>query len=213
MIKVQNLNFRYGKNIILNNISFTVPDNSCVGILGANGSGKTTLLSILSGSRKCQTGSVLYSDNTRIGYVPQENPLIPDLTVKDNLLLWYKGNIKSFKEELNNPDLKILGIDGFLTKEVRHLSGGMKKKASIAIAIINHSNLLIMDEPSAALDLPSKAEIISYLSSYKKQHGSIILATHDESELDVCDILYTIKNGEISVIDKGIRGSELISKL
>ena len=75
------------------------------------------------------------------------------------------------------------------------MSGGMKKRLSIGCAVANHPRLLILDEPSAALDLICKQSIQSYLRAYKRNGGMILLATHDEEELKLCDKWYILKNG------------------
>lgn len=102
MIEIKNINKNYGSAIILKDVCLSVNSGQCVGIVGANGSGKTTLLSIISGLLSCDTGSILVdgkviSDSPKhiakyISYVPQENPLIDELTAFDNLRLWYGGN-------------------------------------------------------------------------------------------------------------------------
>lgn len=135
MIEVKNISKRY-RNTVLDDISFTAEKGQCIGIIGANGCGKTTLLSIMAGVNKAQSGKIYYNNELAdrksvfkkyIAYVPQENPLIDELTTKDNLLLWLGSNRK-IKDGFENGVLKDLGIDEFLNKQVNELSGGMKKK-------------------------------------------------------------------------------------
>ncbi len=98
-----------------------------------------------------------------VAYVPQENPLIPELTVKDNLSLWYReaqGACGRIWRTARRPGL---GIGGMLRMTAGKLSGGMKKRLSIACALSNHAPFLVMDEPGAALDLECKEDIRSYL--------------------------------------------------
>lgn len=213
MVKIKNINFSYKNNQILNDVSFEVPTGKCVGIIGSNGCGKSTLLSIVAGSRKANSGEIEFSEGTKVGYVPQDNPLLPDLTAYDNLLLWYKGSAKELKEELKTDLISMLGIDAFLKKPVKKLSGGMKKRLSLAIALINKPTFLIMDEPSAALDLPCKQDMQGYLKEYLATGGSVLITTHDEEEMDLCSALYVVKKGEIINIDRTLRGKELTAKL
>lgn len=223
MISISDLTFYYKKKLILDRLSLTVKKGKCAGIAGVNGSGKSTLLAILAGALKPASGAILYDTKnalqhhkifTRyVGYVPQENPLIQELTVKDNLLLWYAGSSYSLTEELQNGLLPLLGISDFLTFPVSKLSGGMKKRVSIAIALASHPPVLILDEPSAALDLACKRDIRSYLKAYRQQGGTLLLTTHEESELDLCDTLHVLKQGRLCPIPTTLRGNQLLKEL
>lgn len=203
MIEIRQIQKRYKKKTVLTEVNFTVQEGNCVGILGGNGSGKSTLLSILAGVQKADNGSFLWEGtdlfrNPKIrekilGYVPQGNPLMEELTAWDNLRLWYgKGDLK---QELDGGVLDMLGIPDFLKIPVKQMSGGMKKRLSIGCSVANHPRILLLDEPSAALDLVCKERISNYLKDFKAQGGSIILATHDVPELELCDAWYILKNG------------------
>ena len=95
---------------------------------------------------------VIFEDHP-VAYVPQENPLVEELSVRDNLLLWYKGDRKKMEKDLADGPAAILGISQMLKKTAGQLSGGMKKRLSIACSLALGSRYLIMDEPGAALDL------------------------------------------------------------
>lgn len=203
MIEIKQIQKKYKKKAVLTDINLDVQEGSCVGILGGNGSGKSTLLSILAGVQKADNGSFLWGGadlfkNEKIreeilGYVPQGNPLMEELTAWDNLRLWYEKD--ELKKELDGGVLDMLGIPDFLKVSVRKMSGGMKKRLSIGCSVANHPKLLLLDEPSAALDLICKERIGNYLKDFKAQGGSIILATHDVQEIELCDIWYILKNG------------------
>lgn len=223
MLTVENLNFSYKKKTVLKDVALQIEKGTCVGIVGANGCGKSTLLSVLAGTLSPASGSYCLKQtdarkhpkmiSSYIGYVPQENPLIPELTVKDNLSLWYAGTSYSLQEDLHDGFLSILSISEYLHMPVHKLSGGMKKRISIAIALASHPELLILDEPSAALDLVCKHDIHTYLSAYLKQGGTILLTTHEESELELCQFLYVLKQGKLHAIRPTFRGKELLSQL
>lgn len=193
----------YKQKQVLQNISFSTDNGRCIGIIGGNGAGKSTLLSILAGVQKADAGAFEYNGtdllkdstcrNAVVGYVPQGTPLIPELTAKDNLLLWYDR--KTMQAELDNGLLKLLGIHEFLNVPVRKMSGGMKKRLSIGCAVAGRPPVLLLDEPTAALDLSCKRDIALYLSSYKRAGGIIIMTTHDVSELSLCDACYIMKDG------------------
>lgn len=144
------------------------------------------------------------------GYVPQENPLIPELTVYDNLRLWYTDS-KRLKQELDQGFLHLLGVQEFVTRQVSKLSGGMKKRVSIGIAMSGMPPVLLMDEPSAALDLICKEDIRKYLEVYLQRKGTVVITTHEESELALCDKLYVMKDGKLQQIDRSLRGADLVN--
>ena len=202
MIEVKNISKRY-RNTVLDDISFTAEKGQCIGIIGANGCGKTTLLSIMAGVNKAQSGKIYYNKELAdrksvfkkyIAYVPQENPLIDELTTKDNLLLWLGSNRK-IKDGFENGVLKDLGIDEFLNKQVNELSGGMKRRLSIGISLSNNAPIMLLDEPGSALDIYGKQEVNSYISNYVKNGGTVVMSTHDRDEIDLCTKLYKIEDG------------------
>ena len=212
MIKISYVCKKYGKHTILDNISINIHPGECVGIIGANGSGKTTLLSIIAGFLKPESGSISINDKKLsfssdilrgyISYVPQENPLMEELSALDNLRLWYTGASLNLEEELDHGILKMLGISDFLNKRVSRLSGGMKKRLSIGIALADNPSLLIMDEPSAALDLECKKLIRDYIKSFTRNSGSVLLVSHDEPELSICDKLFLLKDSSLTEISQ-----------
>ena len=202
MIEVKNISKRY-RNTVLDDISFTAEKGQCIGIIGANGCGKTTLLSIMAGVNKAQSGKIYYNNELAdrksvfkkyIAYVPQENPLIDELTTKDNLLLWLGSN-KKIKDGFENGVLKDLGIDEFLNKQVNELSGGMKRRLSIGISLSNNAPIMLLDEPGSALDIYGKQEVNSYILNYVKNGGTVVMSTHDRDEIDLCTNLYKIEDG------------------
>ena len=218
----------YGRRQILKGASFTAGRGECVGIVGANGCGKTTLLSVLAGTIKPRSGAVLYDGRMAwsdagtgrmrgdlevirgmTGYVPQENPLMPELTVYDNLRLWYPDK-HILKQELAQGFLSLLGIGEFSTKQVSKLSGGMKKRVSIGIAMAGTPPILLLDEPSAALDLVCKEDIRKYLQTYLEHGGTVVITTHEESELALCDKIYVMRDGTLSQADRHLRGEALV---
>ena len=110
-------------------------------------------------------------------------------------LLWYDK--KAMSQELENGVLKLLGIGEFLNVTVSKMSGGMKKRLSIGCAMAKKPPILLLDEPTAALDLSCKQEIASYLRHYKENGGLLLLTTHDVMELDLCDAWYIIRSGRL----------------
>jgi len=202
-MKIEHIKKNYGNKKVLEDITFEVENGQCIGLLGGNGSGKSTLLNILSGILRSDGGFFMMEETDllknekiraeKLGYVPQNTPLIEELTAYDNLRLWYSK--QDIKKELECGVLKMLGIDEFIKVPVYKMSGGMKKRLAIGCAVSHKPEILLLDEPSAALDLVCKENIGNYLNEYKKNGGIIILATHDVLELPLCDKLYILKNG------------------
>lgn len=202
-IEIKNISKKFKRKSVLRDITLSVQEGKCIGILGANGCGKSTLLSILAGVQHSDGGSFLCDGvdllkNARqraklIGYVPQGTPLIEELNAWDNLLLWYDR--AGLKEELETGVLQLLGINDFLKVPVSKMSGGMKKRLSIGCAMAKKPPILLLDEPTAALDLACKQHISEYLRHYKATGGILLLTTHDVMELALCDEWYIIRDG------------------
>lgn len=208
-MEVKGIVKNYRKKTVLRDVSFLATAGQCIGIFGGNGSGKSTLLSVLAGIQKADSGSFLWEGKELfagrelrerlVGYVPQGTPLLEELTAWDNLRLWYDKD--KLRQELQNGTLAMLGIPEFLKTPVRKMSGGMRKRLTIGCAIANQPKILLLDEPSAALDLVCKEKIADYLKVYKKQGGIIILVTHDVQEMELCDLCYILKDGVLVPYD------------
>lgn len=204
-VEVQGIRKAYGKKQVLTDASFFAESGQCVGILGGNGSGKSTLLSILSGVRRADGGSFFYGETELLhhlgrisdvlGYVPQADPLMEELSAWDNLRMWHDK--ATLERELAGGALAFLGIDSFLKTPVRKLSGGMRKRLSLACAMASRPGILVLDEPSAALDLVCKENIIRCLTAYKEAGGIILLTTHDVWDLSLCDKCLILKEGSL----------------
>lgn len=204
-IEVAGIRKAYSRKKVLTDISFSMEAGSCAAILGSNGSGKSTLLSVLAGVRRADGGSFFYrgTDLLRhpgqipkvLGYVPQGDPLMEELNAWDNLRMWYDR--ETLKRELAEGALGLLGIDGFLKTPVHRMSGGMKKRLSIGCAVVSHPGILVLDEPSAALDPVCKENIRQYLSAYMQEGGSVLMATHDAQDLELCNVCYILRDGTL----------------
>ena len=134
----------------------------------------------------------------QIGYVPQDNPLFPELTVKDNLLLWY-GKREALQKELECGVTEKLGLNELLKKRVDTLSGGMQRRVCIGCAMAGNPRILIMDEPGAALDLECKEILYAWLAEYRKAGGTILMSSHEKSEWEMGDNIYMLRDGKLSL--------------
>lgn len=202
-VEIVGIKKAYRRKNVLRDVSFSVESGKCVGIVGSNGSGKSTLLSLLAGVRRADGGAFMYNgvDLLRnpgmipkiLGYVPQGDPLMEELTAWDNLRMWCGR--ETLKESLSHGSLKLLGVDEFLKVTVHRMSGGMKKRLSIGCAVASGPRMLLLDEPSAALDPVCRENIRRYLEAYKREGGIILMVTHDAQDLELCDACYILKGG------------------
>lgn len=210
IIEVSNVSKSYGRKQILTSISFQAAQGECIGILGVNGCGKSTLLAILAGCLRADGGTICFRGNQAIkkqdflsmaGYVPQENPLFSSLTVLDNLRYFYASSPISLKHDLADGIPYLFGLDSCLRAKVKHLSGGMKRRLVLACALACHPPVLILDEPGASLDFVCKEDIRQYLSLYRKQGGTIVITSHEQSEISLCSRLFLLEHGSLSSLE------------
>ena len=193
----------YGSHHVLRGVCFEAERGEAIGILGANGSGKSTLLRVLAGVLKPQEGAFLWEGvdllrsrkalERTVAYVPQGTPLIDELSALDNLRLWYDRN--ALRASLEGGMLRELGVNEFLKTPASRLSGGMRKRLSIGCAISRDPQILLLDEPTAALDLAARERLLDYFRSFRARGGLILLATHDLRELETCSRCFMLRGG------------------
>lgn len=220
-LEIRNIKKSYGRKQVLKKASLSVKSGECTGIVGANGCGKSTLLKILSGVEKPDDGSIIINGEELkkpverlagcVGYIPQESVLIPELTVEDNLKLW--AGLGDYKENRKNLDRlrKQFQIEEFCREKVKNLSGGMNKRVNIVCALIHAPSLLLMDEPSAALDLVFKEELRGYIRDFTKNGGSVLISSHDQREIAECQSLWAIKDGVTMQVQAGLPMEKIIA--
>lgn len=222
-IKIRNIAKKYGRHEVLKDVSLDVEQGDCIGIVGANGCGKSTLLGILSGSLRPAAGTLTYNGKNplreravfseMIGYVPQENPLMTQLSVLDNLKFWYFESGRNLKQDLINGTPAALGLAAYASVRVDRLSGGLKKRLSIACALAKDPPVLILDEPGASLDIVCKQDIQNELSAYLKSGKTIIITSHEEPELALCTRMMLLREGTLCELDGCPKGAALMQYL
>ena len=195
MLEVTGIEKRYRGRTILKNVSFRANPGECIGIVGGNGCGKTTLLSILAGIRKPDRGSIRIDGQEAL----------------DNYRLWFRGKRREMERDLECGVGHVLGVDRFLKTQAGRLSGGEKKRLSIAAALSGRADILILDEPGAALDLEAKEQILTYIRSYVKAGGTVLLTSHEMGEIGACT-LYVLKDGVLVPTEAGLLARELIQR-
>lgn len=221
-LEIRDIKKSYGKKQVLRQINLMAQAGQCTGIVGANGSGKSTLLRILAGVEKADGGTILVNGEViknpsrqmavYVGYIPQESALMPELTVRDNLKLW--ASFGDYRENCRNLErlCEQFQIQTFYKEKVGNLSGGMSKRVNIVCALIHKPSLLLMDEPSAALDMVFKEELKGYIRNFVKDGGSVLLSSHDEGEITACQSLWAIKDGMTVKLPKELPVEEMVGK-
>ena len=205
-LSVENIQKRYGRNRVLTGASFAADRGDCAGIIGSNGTGKSTLLRILAGVLRANGGRCLWQGEDllrhpslrarTVAYVPQGTPLIEELSALDNLRLWYAP--KDLERSLDEGLLRDLGVPDFLKTTASRLSGGMRKRLSIGCALARDPSVLLLDEPTAALDLVCKERILETFESFRRSGGLLVLVTHDQWEMELCSQLHLLSGGKLS---------------
>lgn len=199
--------FKQYKKPVLNGVSLTVSAGEIIGIAGENGSGKSTLLSVLTGILRPDSGRVTVEgedifQNPRalrrwIGYVPQDNSLFDNLTAMDNIKFWASAYGAPWQKAFAFlfPNESAETQKQFLKTKASKLSGGMKKRLSIALSMLHDPAYLLMDEPTAALDIGFKWLFNETLSLLKERGQTVIFTSHQPDELLHCDRLYVLRDG------------------
>jgi len=222
-IEIKNLNKKYNKIEAVKNLNFTINKGSIVGLLGPNGCGKTTTIGMMLGLIKPSSGGVfidgqnIESEKKRTKILEKMNFISPyvelpkKLTVEENLKVYGKmygvNNLKDKILDLMNQ----LNLSEFRKRKTGELSSGQKNRVSLAKALINDPEILLLDEPTASLDPDVGDYIRSYLENFASKKGTtILLASHNMNEVErLCNEVMMMKNGKI--IDKGTCNS-LINK-
>jgi ABC-2 type transport system ATP-binding protein len=204
MIEFKNVTKIYPNGTTANeNISFNVPRNKTVGIVGENGSGKTTLLRQLFQIISISKGEIYIDEEDKyidkLAYVPQFPSMYPSLTVKESIMSVLRYQ-KVRRKDANRKVDKILeevGLVKFQNQHVYTLSGGQQKLLAFACGLVQDKPYLILDEVTSMVDIVTKEKIWMILEKYKKEKG-ILLASHDMSEVKrLCDYIIVLKEGKL----------------
>ena len=226
IIEVKNITKRFNDKLVLDNVSYEVNEGEIFGFIGPNGAGKSTLINIMttllipdSGTIKILGYDILKEPikaKECIGYVPQDLALIEDLNAYDNLeffgaLYGLKGKV--LKERINEA-LKVTGLEKTKKQKVKKFSGGMKRRLNIAVAIMHHPKVLILDEPTVGVDPQSRNHIFSFIKNICKEWGTTIVYTshYMEEVEELCKRVFIMDLGkEISYGEKGDIKSSVFS--
>lgn len=217
IIEVKNITKRFNDKLVLDNISYEVEQGEIFGFIGPNGAGKSTLINIMTSLLTPDSGTIticgydILKDPIKakacIGYVPQDLALMEELNAYDNLeffgaLYGLKGKV--LKERISEA-LKVTGLEENRKQKVKKFSGGMKRRLNLAVAILHHPKVLILDEPTVGVDPQSRNHIFSFVKNICKEWGTTVIYTsHYMEEIEeLCKRVFIIDLGkEISYGDR-----------
>ncbi|GKU24246.1 ABC transporter ATP-binding protein [Clostridium folliculivorans] len=205
-LELNALSKNYGKTQVLKDINIKIPRGVIYGFIGENGAGKTTTMNIVCGLKKPSSGKVIFrgselsydKEREAIGYLPQQPKFYSYMKVQEYLnfiLSLSEAKDKAFSlEEL----LSIVGLKDASKKTIKTLSGGMLQRLGIAVAICNNPELVILDEPSSALDPEGRREVMNIIKGLKDRGMTVFFSTHLLSDAEnICDYITIIHKGEI----------------
>ena len=182
MIEIQGISMAYGEKVIFDRFSLSLPAAGCYAVLGPSGRGKTTLLRLIAGLETPQAGSVHVPRDLRIAFCFQEDRLLPWKTVLENVALVCNDSLKA------KHWIKRVGLAGEENSYPASLSGGMKRRASLARALAYDSDILLMDEPFRALDEQTHAQMLALVRDAAKGR-LLLLVTHDEADAEGMNVI------------------------
>ena len=217
MVQLQNITKSFGENKVLKDITLTISKGEIFGLIGKNGAGKTTLLSIIAGLSNATEGSCYINNglinkstrSSKVGYLPDVPAFFDFMSVSEFLDFLYKKNVdyKQKRDEL----LKLVGLEGKTI--IKTMSRGMRQRLGMAATLVNDPDVILLDEPSSALDPMGRYELSDILLHLKKQGKTIILSTHILTDMEnICDRVGFLHDGIIikTVSPKSIDGSQKV---
>ena len=214
IFSIQGLTKKYGETIVVNNLSFDIKPGECLGVIGPNGAGKTTTIRMCLGFTKPDEGSVTFHQlgqstlhmpqdamaiKNKLGIVSQFDSLDPDFSCAENLLVFgrYFGMKDAVIKDRIPKLLEFAALTHKANAKLSELSGGMKRRLSLARALVNDPQLLLLDEPTTGLDPQARHLMWERLQRLVQQGKSILLTTHfmDEAER-LCNRLLVLDHGK-----------------
>lgn len=209
MIEIKDVTKSYGRQKVLQNVSFEIMEGELFGLLGPNGAGKSTLIDILTGIQSMDSGEIFINGKSiktdkveirkHLGLVPQDIALLEELNAVDNLE-YFGGLYGLAGQELKSQIEKLLEVAGLTDKKkekVKNYSGGMKRRLNIAVAMLHNPSILILDEPTVGVDAQSRQYIFDYIQSLAEQGTTILYTSHYMEEIEaLCKRVFILDLGE-----------------
>lgn len=209
-ISIEHVNKSFGKKQVLFDISLKVNSSQILGLLGPSGSGKTTLVKMIAGVETATSGEIYLlgekmpklSMMSNIGYMAQSDALYGELTGEENLQFFASmyGLKKLRKRQRIKEVAELVNLSVDLKKQVKQYSGGMKRRLSLAIALIHEPPVLILDEPTVGIDPLLRKTIWNELYALNISGTTIIVTTHVMDEVEKCHNLGMIRDGKLIAV-------------
>ena len=216
MLRVENISFKYKKDIIINDVSFNAKQGDHISIIGESGSGKSTLLKMIYGELDLLIGKIYWNDNVILGpkhnlivgydfmkYVTQEFDLMPYISVEDNIGKFLSRFYPEEKQKRVNELIEVVELKEYTKTQVQYLSGGQKQRVALARALAKQPEIILLDEPFSHIDNFKKQSLRRSLFSYLKERNiTCVVATHDkEDALPFSNNIIVLHKGEIIAND------------
>jgi ABC-2 type transport system ATP-binding protein len=209
-VSIKDVTKHFGKHVVLRNINLDILEGEIFGLLGPSGAGKTTLVKELSGLDTPTSGENIVLGQTmprldvinRIGYMAQSDALYEDLSAKENLQFFSSlYGLKGIKlKERIQEVMKLVDLTEHVNKLVSEYSGGMKRRLSLAVALLHEPELLILDEPTVGIDPVLRKKIWDAFYQLNEKGTTIIVTTHVMDEAEKCDRLGLMRDGSLIAI-------------
>ena len=216
LLSVQRITAGYEKTPVIRDVTFTTPFRSIMGVIGPNGAGKTTLFRTISRVLKPMDGKILYRDRDidglsrkefarKVAVIPQFRAVPPPFTVEEFVSLGrypHRGRLSPFTQEdrrIIAENLSLLGLTDFRDRKVSALSGGELQRVVLAQGLVQKPELLLMDEPTAHLDITHKIRVLDLIGSLSEQAGlTVLIILHDLNlACAYCDRVLIMKGGTV----------------
>ncbi len=207
-ISIKQVSKSFGKKIVLHDVTLHITEGQIYGLIGPSGAGKTVLVKMIMGMAKPDDGTIYILNKKvpnlqllqEIGYMAQSDALYSELTGEENLTFFaslYKLKKSEIKDRIAYA-ADLVRLTNELTKKVSVYSGGMKRRLSLAIALIQNPKILILDEPTVGIDPELRITIWNELLRLKNEEGkTIIVTTHVMDEAERCDYIAMVRDGSI----------------
>ena len=204
MLEVRNVCKSYRGRQVLAPVSFTLKAGECLGLAGANGSGKSTLLRLMAQVQPPDSGQILFQGRDtagdraflrrRQGCVPQEDALAEELTVRQQLRLWQAAC--GLRGPLPEEPIRLCGLGDLLKSPIRGLSGGTRRRVSIAMALLPRPGILLMDEATVGLDESYRRSLLRWMEAFLRNGGRAVWCSHRTEELErLCTRCMRLEDG------------------
>ena len=211
VVEANSVTFSYSTLQVLNGLSFSVREGDIFGVLGANGSGKTTLMRIMVGLLRNDGGTITVFGESpsprhaaQIGYMPQLSALYQELSVRENVDFFarmYGMSDRRFRSRSVEEAIDQVGLLERIADPVLNLSGGMRQRVSLAIALVHHPRLLLLDEPTVGLDPDLRAVFWVRFRRMAESGTTLMISSHTMDDAAHCDRLAFLRDGRVIALD------------